>query len=352
MKIIDPIERAQEAATQALADMGRHGVAPTPDNYLIWYSHRTGRHPDLSRALREIEAAGLAFSEARLSELHEQFMGGNGQTSLVFESNCERIGDLMSRILGQVGGFRRDTGRYSEELKHFDASLEEGGDADTMRALVAGVLGATWAIQGGVRQLEENFDTTSHEIAALKASLVDAQREANTDGLTGIPNRRRFDFQLHRAMREARTDEQPLSLLLLDIDHFKAFNDAFGHQVGDRVLKLVAEIITACVKGRDLPARYGGEEFAVILPDTAIKGAESVAEQIRAMVAGQRVRLKSSGRSLGQITISVGCGEYLPGEPVTSLIERADQALYRAKHAGRNRVVAAGPDEVRGIAAA
>jgi diguanylate cyclase len=110
--------------------------------------------------------------------------------------------------------------------------------------------------------------------------------------------------------------------------------------VGDQVLKLVAQVLAKSVKGRDLPARYGGEEFAIILPQTDIVGASSLAEQLRATVAGNRIRLKPSGQNLGRITMSIGCAQHRPGETPSRLIERTDEALYRAKREGRNRVVA------------
>jgi diguanylate cyclase len=128
-----------------------------------------------------------------------------------------------------------------------------------------------------------------------------------------------------------------------DIDHFKRFNDTHGHQVGDQVLRLVAQVFTNSSKGQDLAARYGGEEFAVLLPRTGIEGAAKLAEQIRQMVAGNRIRLKSNGHYLGNITLSIGCAEYYRDEAICDLIRRADDALYQANRDGRNRVAAAAP---------
>jgi diguanylate cyclase len=132
-----------------------------------------------------------------------------------------------------------------------------------------------------------------------------------------------------------------MSLLMLDIDRFKDFNDNHGHQAGDQVLRQVAQVLTSSVKGRDLVARYGGEEFAVILPQTGLEGARQLAEQMRRDVAGHRVVLKATGRELGRITLSIGCAQQHWGEPVADLVRRADRALYQAKRLGRNRVAVA-----------
>jgi diguanylate cyclase len=131
-----------------------------------------------------------------------------------------------------------------------------------------------------------------------------------------------------------------LSLLLADIDRFKAFNDSHGHQIGDEVLRAVGRVLKDLVKGRDTPARCGGEAFAVILPDTALADALKIAEQIRARLAGCEPRNLETGEGYGRVTLSLGVAQYRLGEPLGELIQRADRALYRAKRAGRNRVAA------------
>jgi diguanylate cyclase len=191
------------------------------------------------------------------------------------------------------------------------------------------------------QHLEGELAQSSARMTALREYLASVQREANTDSLTRIANRRCFDRELNLAAEQAHTNQWPMCLLIADIDHFKSFNDRYGHQVGDQVLRLVAQIVTSCVKGRDLAARYGGEEFAVILPQTALEGARTLAEQIRCSVATHRIRFKSTGRHLGSITLSIGCAQYRLGEPVAELIQRADEALYHAKRLGRNRVAVA-----------
>ena len=131
---------------------------------------------------------------------------------------------------------------------------------------------------------------------------------------------------------------EPLSVLIADIDHFKHFNDTYGHQLGDQVLKLVARTLTKSVKGRDTPARYGGEEFAIILPQTRLKDASVVADQIRQTITRHKLVGKESGDDYGVITLSFGASQYRPGEPLGNLVRRADAALYHAKRSGRNRV--------------
>ena len=133
-----------------------------------------------------------------------------------------------------------------------------------------------------------------------------------------------------------------MTLLMVDIDHFKRFNDTHGHLVGDHVLKLVAKVLTEGVKGRDTVARYGGEEFSVILPHTALANALKVAEQLRASVGSRQIINRTRNANYGSVTLSVGAAEYRPGEDLLALMRRADDALYTAKRGGRNRVCAEG----------
>jgi diguanylate cyclase len=131
---------------------------------------------------------------------------------------------------------------------------------------------------------------------------------------------------------------QPLSLLLIDIDHFKKFNDTFGHGVGDQVLRLVATILRERVREQDLPARYGGEELIAVLPGADLATSETIAERIRRAICDCRIKRRSTGERLPGITVSIGVGEFRPGESMAELIDRCDQALYRAKASGRNLV--------------
>jgi len=340
MELGDGIERADRLAAAAMAEMARHQIAPTPNNYLIWYCHCSGRYPDLSRVLRILVSKGEPISEERCAELYDHFFGSDREARLT-EETCTRIERNMVRLLEQVDGLSEDTGHYGRKLADFKDELKEGGQLEQIRTLVSGVLDDTRAMQDRASRLETEFLTTSRQIAGLREDLASALRDANTDALTGIANRKHFDQALRIALDHALESGEPAALALFDIDHFKGFNDDHGHQVGDQVLKIVARTLTTCIKGRDLAARYGGEEFALILPQTGLDGARTLGEQIRATVAGNHIRLKLSGRSLGALTLSVGCAEYVPGEPPSTFLRRADEALYEAKRQGRNRVVAA-----------
>ena len=148
-------------------------------------------------------------------------------------------------------------------------------------------------------------------------------------------------MRLRELMTAANVEPKPLALIMIDIDHFKKFNDNYGHQIGDQVLKLVGRTLTDCVRGQDVAARFGGEEFAIILPNTNLDGAYVVAENIRNNVAAKKITRRSTGDSLGQITLSLGIAMFRRGEEPEQFLRRADEGLYLAKGAGRNRTMSA-----------
>ena len=327
-----------EISKATLAKLEELGVSPTPENYTIWYYDLNNANPDLSKAIRLVEAQGRSFDNDICDQLYQRFFGQGQQTKLIDET-CERMEKTMHRILSQMGNAATDTNEYGQTLEGFQQQLAGPEDVSAVRDMIAEVLTETRNMQDRTKELEQALDDSTKELASISDHLVAARQQALTDGLTGIANRRCFDERLEELLMDASKEQTPLCLLIGDIDHFKSFNDTHGHRVGDQVLKQVAMTLTQSIKGRDLAARYGGEEFAVILPQTDLRGAEQVGEQIRLSISTKKIKLKSSGQNLGAITMSIGASQYVPGESQASLIERTDQGLYRAKREGRNRTV-------------
>jgi len=191
-----------------------------------------------------------------------------------------------------------------------------------------------------LKERDEAFLALKESQEKLKAANRELEKLSSLDGLTGIPNRRHFDETLAREWHRAMRAGGPLSLIMLDIDFFKLYNDHYGHQGGDDCLKRVAAILAGVTRrDTDIVARYGGEEFAVILPDTDQAGAEQIAEALRASVQGGKI-IHAASKVSEYVSISVGVGTAIPARNTTPelLIKTADQALYKAKEEGRNRV--------------
>ena len=233
----------------------------------------------------------------------------------------------------------KHTGDYGRALSGMRGELGGNQSPAALRKLVDGLLGATRAMEERTNNLEDELQSSSQQIVELKTQLEDVRKESRIDQLTGIANRKAFDVELQKSHEDAVETGAALTLLMCDIDYFKTFNDTWGHQTGDQVLRLVANCLSENVKGRDTAARYGGEEFAVILRQTALDNAVHLADQIRSTVESKKLVKKSTGDILGRLTISIGVAQLTRQDSAETLVQRADTCLYRAKHTGRNRVV-------------
>jgi diguanylate cyclase len=185
-----------------------------------------------------------------------------------------------------------------------------------------------------IRALTERLQALESEAGGLRERLQQERAQALRDPLTRIANRLAYEERMAAEYLRWKRYRRPLMLAVIDIDHFKRINDTYGHKSGDRVLQIVARLLASSVRETDFLARYGGEEFVLLMPETDSEGARNVAEKLRQWVAeaethfhGQRV----------QVTVSCGLAQIADGDNETTLFERADQALYRAKQGGRNR---------------
>ncbi len=338
IKFNDPFDIAAHCARAALGLMDRYSVPAHPDNFVIWYTFVADRDPELNKAVNAILRTGQKFSDPVCADLYERFFGTTQQEAEL-RAVGKRIEDAVGRVLEFLATANQGAVQYGQVLAGFSGELENSPAHNELGELINSVLTETKVMIEVNRLLEERLENSSSEIARLREDLDELKREATTDTLTGLANRKLFDIALREAALEAEEGRSFLSLLMMDVDFFKQFNDAHGHLLGDQVLKLVAKTISDSIKGADTAARYGGEEFAIVLPGTRLKEGIAVAENIRRLVAGRKVLNRRTGQVLGHVTLSVGVAEYEFGETLGALIHRADEALYLAKRQGRNMVM-------------
>jgi len=330
-------EKAHDFAKQALAKMSAAQVPATPDNYNVWYAYVSGINPELTRSLDILTTNGRDFTEELNHQLYEEFFADLNGTEKVLETSGE-IEHSVQNVVDLLQQAGDGAASYSEALNDFTGSLQSGSE-DDLRGLISGIITQTQDMQAQNERLKDQLASSSGEIARLREDLEAVRSEAMTDALTGIGNRKSFDATLRENADASGKDGSDLCLLLLDIDHFKEFNDTYGHQLGDQVLRLVAQGLKETVTGRQTPARYGGEEFAIVLPEVGYEEALKVADAARLSVGSKKIVRRSTGERIASITVSVGVSLYRDGEPLTDFIKRADDALYAAKRAGRNRVI-------------
>ena len=238
-------------------------------------------------------------------------------------------------LLGELAEISGQTKKYESTALNSVDKLHENMSVQDIKAVLNEVIDATREIRASGKMTQQRLKDTTETMNVLQEELKQAKTELLIDFMTGVSNRKGFDETLAMTISET---SDPLCLLIIDIDHFKKFNDVYGHIVGDEVLRFVAKNIQKSIKGIDYIARFGGEEFAVILPKTSLLGAMTVAESVRASIAQLKLERKGNPEQLGTLTVSIGVAQYRPDESTETLINRADQALYFAKNAGRNRV--------------
>lgn len=336
MPVSNPYRQALQDLKAVLIQLGDHGVPPTPTSLFVWYSYVIGANLDLVReieGLRETEA----IDEAKLAELSCYVVG---MAPDLLDQIGERTVRVMAETSAQISEAAERESEFGRDLEDFDRAITANDQVERAQSLIAQLAERTRAMQQQTAALEDQLRASSTTIAGLQGELDRARQEASRDGLTGIANRRTFDADLARYAAEASHALTPFSVIMIDIDHFKAFNDTFGHPLGDQLLKVVARILVSCVRGGDRVARYGGEEFGILLPNTELQSAIQVASQVRKAIAGQRVVLRNGKRDLGSVTVSIGVAQFDPTERPIKTLARADRGLYQAKAAGRNRVIA------------
>jgi diguanylate cyclase len=330
--------REQALAKTAFALMSDWRVAPTPDHYELFYVYAGGTNPALSKLVETMISEKAPFTPAVLQSLCAQFLVRE-RTARTMEDVGHGISGMIDTVLGRLEKAGKDAGEYGRTLTAASGELGGAKSPAAIAAMVQRLAGATQAMEVRTKALEGELQRSSDQVTDLKTQLDTVRKESRQDTLTGLANRKAFDLELAAAIAESRDSATALTLLMCDIDHFKRFNDTWGHQTGDQVLRLVAGCLSENVKGRDTAARYGGEEFVVILRQTTLDGATKLADQIRGKVENKKLVKRSTGDILGTITISVGVAEWHPGDAPDALVQRADCALYRAKNTGRNRVV-------------
>ncbi len=335
----------QEIGSEVIRVLGDMEIPPVPEYYKVWYSHLEKTNDALSAEIEKKLDTDGTIDEFFLKEIHERYF------ELAHPS--KEIEHFAVEILNETNALQKLSKIFDTNTKQFSSDLADasqnaadmaGDNADTTKILNSLVDVAHQAISRN-SELEKDLAKASKKIDTLQTSIEEIANDAKTDYLTKLNNRRYFDSTMPQLITAARNENTPLCMIVADIDHFKSFNDKWGHPVGDQVLKLVADVLQENIKGKDLLARYGGEEFTIALPNTSLADAERVADNIRVAVSKRKLINRATNQSLGRVTMSFGTAQIAEGWDADVLYNAADSALYQAKEAGRNRVTTWRPEE-------
>lgn len=335
----ETVETSHRVGHLALNMLRELGLEANARNYETWVAHVEGHNPALSRDIQKFMHVTNTVSQEEADVLYHSHIARADLAKNVNElaSNLQmEIEELFTNL--ETRG--ENSHQHSDELSGLSTQLRKTAEEfPAVGSLIENVVAVTKQMREENQQLESNLAASTSEISTLRRNVVAIQKEAMSDPLTGVSNRKSFDRAILKMIEATKDQLEPLALVMADVDHFKNFNDKYGHQTGDQVLRLVAEVMKANVKGQDMLARYGGEEFSILLPGTTLENAHMLADRIRRAVEARRLKKRQSNEDLGVVTMSMGVAAFSSDDTTQSLIERADQSLYLAKQRGRNCVI-------------
>jgi len=326
--------QAAERAQLVINFLDHHQLPHTPINYHLVYDFISGRNSALTSAMDALFSQNSPPSRETLWQLYQQFYHSQPTT----ETDQSDLLSIISGIRQDLHHINSNLTGYADQLNQYAPTAYPPNSTEAQSIELTTMLEYSRTIGQWQQRLEDDNQLILREIEAVRQELDLVRAESQIDSLTGVLNRRVFDLELENQIIQSQKDNSPVCILLGDIDHFKEFNDQYGHLIGDKILRFIATMLKSSLKGQDTVARYGGEEFAIILPGTKLNEALIVAEKIRSTIAMARLKRKSTGQVFGTIQISLGVTQLTLRDTPTTLIDRADKALYQAKRKGRNRV--------------
>jgi diguanylate cyclase len=337
MNYLEDKNRSGEYLRLALSYLVKYDLPANPVNYTVWYEYVSGRNLKLKKAVDLSMKSNHSMDGGCIENFYKKYVTDGDR--IVISRLLTKINLMLRDISHHILETEGDLAGHGKNLGELAEKINTAHDFEGIREIVDQMLEETRGLIKSGSRLQSRMSVSTQDLKQLSLELEQSQKEAQTDALTGLANRRGLEkvFELERI--RAKQNMVPFSVILMDIDHFKKVNDAYGHLVGDSLLKGIARILTQYLRRNDVAARFGGEEFLVVLPETDIDGASTVAKKIQKALSRKEWKVKESGKRIGAVTVSMGVAKYTMNESQEALVKRADDALYQAKRSGRNQIV-------------
>ncbi len=333
-------ENSKEAVVflrQAVPKMMEHNIVPNPFNFTLWYSYFSKQFPLLNQELDYIiDRFNTCPPDMSEKLFLKHIIKIDENTEDVQKAYQQGIVNLVEDLSESIDVTIQESYQISSALNENIVQLEDCSVSDTVQSVLGNLSRNATSLCAVTDTLQSKMVAAQAEIDSLKKELETSKEQANTDSLTGLSNRRVFEAIYNKVV--AVNNGRDISLIMMDIDKFKLFNDNYGHLMGDQVLKLVGQLLKEECAAPLVPIRFGGEEFALFCPEYSIKDAHDIAETIRIKLSRIVLSNKRTGEKLPPVTASFGVTVSDGTELLYAVIERADKALYLAKESGRNRV--------------
>ena len=334
MRYSEDPARSAELLRLALPQIARNGGRYTPTAFAVWYEHLSGANEPLSTALStRIQEAGEVDHEA-IETLHGEHI--RSRELAQSEALQRTLQDLSHKLVSAVTTSSGSASEFARTLSEGERALSAADGPAELADVIRKLLESTHKARESTDSLRQELESSQTEMQTLRQKMETLESQTLTDPLTGLRNRRGLEQVVAKMRDNGDSILEGAALLVVDIDHFKRVNDNYGHLFGDQAIKALAKVFISLIKGRDIAVRWGGEEFVVLLPNTPMSGAFTLAEQIRDAFGRTRIRRAGSEKVLERLSVSVGIATPRSGETLEQALDRADKALYRAKNEGRN----------------
>ncbi|MBF9003239.1 MULTISPECIES: GGDEF domain-containing protein [Vibrio] len=333
----DEFKKSTDNLKKAVPLMMKNQVATTPANYALWYTYVDNTFPEMNQQIDDIVQQNGLCPPSTNDQLYQQFIASKAETSINdLKTNLEvLVGEISSSMTDTL----TDTSLFSSLIDKSFSDLErverDSLSLDEVMSIIRKLIADSREIRHSTTFLHNQLNTATNEITRLKNQLAEVQKDALFDSLTSLYNRRAFDRDIHALF----SVEQPFSLIVADIDHFKSLNDTYGHLFGDAVIRSISKRMQNGCREGITAYRFGGEEFVLLVPQKSLRIGRQFAESLRRSIEKLSIKDRRSGQQVSNVTVSFGVAERVESDTAVSLLERADKMLYDAKKLGRNRVM-------------
>lgn len=337
MNDTNDISKAVALLKKTLPEMNKRSIATSPENYAVWYEYVNGQNTELVNEIKLLDLNKSDFSNEVHRELYNRHIASAHESAV--NQLSEGVKDVINNFLSKVSTEGQGLSQYAQVLTEFSSCVANVSDIEDIKSLITHLVEETHKRESATQTMHATLTSMAAEMKKLRAEVARLNAESTTDTLTKVNNRRAFDIDADNYLSAAETNGTHLCLLILDIDHFKQFNDKFGEVIGDKVLRFVATLFRKNLKDKDFIARFDEDEFAILLPEASYKDALGVAESTRDRLAKQTLSDSAAKMQLGTITVSIGVAQFVQGDYIGELLGRASACMHEAKRQGRNRVL-------------
>lgn len=332
----DGLIKARKIFERISQVFNEQNITPSPLNYQVWYEYFKGDKPKFRQEMEAILNDPFGYNDRtgrRLFDEHLKDEPPSHHLDRVFKRLLDAMVKKLSRWTDKLASQNQQLDDYALRLS------EPNIDPEKLKVLTDSILHTTQDLRHNSQGVQQDLVEASIEIQSLRQQLIEARAESLKDELTELGNRKAFNLRLEELTEDFADQPDQLHLILIDIDHFKSFNDRYGHLVGDSVLRYFANLLRKEQESKNTLCRYGGEEFAVIMSDTRLEQAKDCAEKLRSALKKAKLKRRGTNEALPEITASFGVAQYRANESLDDFVARADEMLYKAKQTGRDQVV-------------